>query len=286
MTAQRATRPSGRRLFLRQTALLTQRFFAIWRGDYLALLAMLGQSLLVAVLLGMVFGNLEDVANRPEHASEMGNLLFLMAVTSFWFGCNNAAKEIVKERAIYTRERDFNVRVGSYYCSKFLLLLLFSGLQALVLACVVQGWCGPPGSFAGKCLVLTSLAAAGVALGLAISAAAPTEEMAITLIPVAVIPQIILSGVIASLSGLSKNLAQTLITVYWGNRGLDALLTASQAKRAFDQGDLGASLLIVLAHALVFVLTALTVLSWQGRRAGVLSALLRRRKTSVSTRPA
>ena len=26
------------------------------------------------------------------------NLLFLLAVTSFWFGCNNAAKEIVKER--------------------------------------------------------------------------------------------------------------------------------------------------------------------------------------------
>ena len=47
------------------------------------------------------------------------NLLFLLAVTSFWFGCNNAAKEIVKERAIYTRERDFNVQVGSYYCSKF-----------------------------------------------------------------------------------------------------------------------------------------------------------------------
>jgi hypothetical protein len=112
--------------------------------------------------------------------------------------------------------------------------------------------------------------------------------MAITLIPVAVIPQIILSGVIASLSGLSKNLAQTLITVYWGNRGLDALLTESQFKRALitDQGDLIFSLLIVLAHALVFILTALVVLSWQGRRAGVLSALLRRRKTNVSTRAA
>ena len=49
-----------------------------------------------------------------------------------------------------------------------------------------------------------------IALGLAISAAAPTEEMAITLIPVAILPQIILSGVIAPLTGLSKFLAQTL----------------------------------------------------------------------------
>ena len=104
------------------------------------------------------------------------NLLFLLAVTSFWFGCNNAAKEIVKERTIYTRERDFNVQVGSYYCSKFLLIMLFSGLQVLVLAGIVKDWCDPPGAFAAQCLVLTCLAAAGVALGLAISAAAPTRK--------------------------------------------------------------------------------------------------------------
>jgi len=68
------------------------------------------------------------------------------------------------------------------------------------------------------------LAFTGVALGLAISAAAPTEEMAITLIPMAIIPQIILSGMIAPVEKLSKRLAEWLITVYWGNRGLDALL--------------------------------------------------------------
>src|SRR5205807_810612 len=46
------------RLYARQTVLLTRRYFAIWRGDYLALLAMFGQSLLVAVLLGILFGDL------------------------------------------------------------------------------------------------------------------------------------------------------------------------------------------------------------------------------------
>ena len=53
------------RLFLRQTVLLTRRYFAIWRGDYLALLAMLGQSFVVAVLLGILFGDLES--NRLDH---------------------------------------------------------------------------------------------------------------------------------------------------------------------------------------------------------------------------
>ena len=85
--------------------------------------------------------------------------------------------------------------------------MLFSGMQVVVLAGIVKSWCDPPGGFAEQWLVLTCLAAAGTALGLAISAAAPTEEMAITLIPVAILPQIILSGVIAPLEGLSKLLA-------------------------------------------------------------------------------
>ena len=187
-------------------------------------------------------------------------------MTSFWFGCNNAAKEIVKERAIYTRERDFNVNVGSYYCSKFLLLVLYSAVQGVVLAAIVKAWCHSPGNILEQCFLLTSLAAAGVALGLAISAAAPSEEMAITLIPVAVIPQIILAGVIAPLEGLSLFLAQTLITAYWGNRGLQALLLKDDVKALdLDQGALWGSALVVLLHAAVFVLVALGVLFWQGR---------------------
>jgi energy-coupling factor transporter ATP-binding protein EcfA2 len=265
-----------RRLFLRQTQILTRRYFAIWRVDYLALLIMLGQSILVAALLGILFGHLEpvshpstpgDLAAAAKYAVKSANLLFLLSVSCFWFGCNNAAKEIVKERPIYTRERDFNIQVGSYYCSKFLLIMLFSALQVLALASIVEVWCDPPGDFAGRCLVLTCLAAAGVALGLAISAAARTEEMAITLIPVAVLPQIILSGGVHPLDGLSQFLARTFITVYWGKRGLDALLTADQARQTgVEQGDFVTAVLVVLGHAGVFILAALTLLRRQGRR--------------------
>ncbi len=281
LTAPVRKRSEQARLFLRQAALLTRRYFAIWLGDYPSLLAMLGQSLLVAALLGILFGRLKDGKGPMDPASvefarKSVNLLFLLGVTSFWFGCNNAAKEIVKERSIYTRERDFNVRVGSYYCSKFLLLMLFSGLQALVLAGAVKFWCDPPGAFVGQCVLLTGLAAAGVALGLAISAAAATEEMAITLIPVAVIPQIILSGVIAPLEGLSKGLAQTFITVYWGNRGLDALLTEQQSKLAgLEQGSFMAAILVLCLHAGACVVVALGILWWQGRGARAVGALLR-----------
>jgi hypothetical protein len=91
--------------------------------------------------------------------------------------------------------------------------------------------------------------------------------MAITLIPLAVLPQIILSGVIAPLAGLSKSIAENLITAYWGNRGLDALLSADQAHAAgVDQGTLAGAVLVVLVHTGLLILAAFAVLPWQGRR--------------------
>lgn len=68
------------------------------------------------------------------------------------------------------------------------------------------------------------LSCAGTSLGLAISASAGSEEVAIALIPVAVIPQIILSGAIAPLSGLPHWLAMLGVTTYWGKLGFDQLL--------------------------------------------------------------
>jgi ABC-type multidrug transport system ATPase subunit/pSer/pThr/pTyr-binding forkhead associated (FHA) protein len=269
-----------RRMLLRQTTLLTRRYAAILMGDYLSLLAMAGQALVVAVLLGLLFGDLGTVKNPPDHANRSVSLMFLLAVSSFWFGCNNAAKEIVKERTIYTRERDFNLLVGSYYASKLLLLTIFSCLQAVLLFVIVRAWCNPPGSFASELMVLLALALGGVTLGLAISAFAATEEMAITLIPMAVIPQIILSGAISPLDGTSKVLALVGVSTYWGKRGMDACLPESVAKavppRGLEQHSTGVALLMLLTHAAVCVAAALAMLYWQNRRRGGLTALLRR----------
>src|SRR5262249_51214195 len=55
-------------------------------------------------------------------------LLFMLSVVMLWFGCNNACREIVKEEAIYTRERGVNLRVGPYLASKFLVLTVITTL--------------------------------------------------------------------------------------------------------------------------------------------------------------
>jgi ABC-type multidrug transport system ATPase subunit len=266
-------------LFFRQTSLLTRRYLAIWCGDPLSLLALAGQSLVVALLLGLLFGDLTKVTPEPVQALRTVNLFFLLAVSSFWFGCNCSAKEIVKERTIAVRERDFNVLVSSYYTSKLLVLLLFSSVQTLLLFCIVLSACGPPGDYPLlECGLLLALTAAGVTLGLTLSALAPTEEMAVTLIPLWIIPQIILSGIIAPLEGLSKTLAQALITTYWGNRGLNGLLPDNVAKAGdlFPQPSAGLALLVVLGHCAFFMIVALLILWLQKWRVKGVAGLFRK----------
>ncbi len=303
--------------FVRQAFVLTGRYFALWRRDLSSLMAMGGQSLVVALLLAVVFGDVGSMptdpsseekevaqllaragkppaagekkeANRAERekAARTVNLLFLLAVSSFWFGCNNAAKEIVKERTIFVRECDFNLKPGSYYLSKLVVLWGFSFIQVALLFGVTSAVCHPPGNAVGQLVLLLTLSAAGTALGLLISTLAPSEEMAITLIPMVIIPQIILSGVIAPLSGLGKGLALAAVTTYWGKQGMDALLPsdiadAARASKVAEDGSFAVALLVLVAHTLAFIAATLVVMTLRGRSAAMKLHTLRKAITRV-----
>ena len=66
-------------------------------------------------------------------------LLFMIVIVVLWFGCNTAAKEIVKEEAIYGRERAVNLGILPYLSSKFLLLSVVTLIQAFLLLAIIYG---------------------------------------------------------------------------------------------------------------------------------------------------
>jgi ABC-type multidrug transport system permease subunit len=201
-----------------------------------------------------------------ERARLTVNLLFLLNVSCFWFGCNNAAKELVKERVIYSRERAFNLRIDSYYVSKFVVLVLIALIQVGLLLGIVQPWCGPPGGIAWQGFVLALLAIAGTVLGLLLSALARTEEVAVALVPIAVIPQIILAGVIAKLSGLGQAVAESVITARWGERALEALLPSADLDLLhLNRAEYRWQVAVMAAHIVLFSSATLLALGWQSR---------------------
>jgi ABC-type multidrug transport system ATPase subunit len=108
-------------------AFLTQlaRLRDITVSDRLALLYLLAQPVLIALLIGWVA---EDYVLR----------LFLCLVAVLWFGCSNGAQQIVKERPVFTREKICGVGSNPYLLSKYGLHGLVTAAQGLLLFLVAQ----------------------------------------------------------------------------------------------------------------------------------------------------
>ncbi len=307
----RSTRWSPRELptAFRQFQLLLRRNAAIQWADKRAVAMMLGQSLFIAALLVWLFGDIssldatdearrlveltapgitwEDLDSFPETQQEYlaeaeeakrmdrsSKLLFLLCISCIWFGCNNAAKAIVKERAIYGKERDVGLKVPSYYGSKLALLGLLSGLQASLLFWIVSVFTQLGGDLAEQWLLLFLSAVTGVAMGLAISAVATSEDVAVTIVPMALIPQIIMAGLIAPLLNYTREFSQVCIPAYWSYQGLLQTLEISlqERLREADYLVLGTNWTsstvccgVLTAYVVVFSLVSLGVLYWGDR---------------------
>jgi hypothetical protein len=171
-------------------------------------------------------------------------LIFLIVIIVLWFGCNNAAKEIVKEDAIYSRERAVNLGLLPYLASKFLVLSFITILQTLLLmGCIYGtlevfgwyfGWSVPFADYRLDYLpqfgVLAVLSMTGVALGLLLSACVSSPDQANALLPYVLIPQIILGGGILPIKGGPLHiLAELLSPAYWGYRAVQRGATTMPA---------------------------------------------------------
>jgi ABC-type multidrug transport system ATPase subunit len=174
-------------------------------------------------------------------------LLFILAMVVLWFGCNNAAKEIVKEEAIYSRERAVNLGIIPYITSKFVVLAAVTALHAFLLMALVLGvlyllplmLTGHTAPHPDHLLpflpllgVFVLLSMTGVALGLLLSACVSTPDRANALLPYVLIPQMILGGGFLAVNhGMMYWLAVLFSPVYWAYRA--AHLGAASLPAAF-----------------------------------------------------
>ena len=206
-----------------------------------------------------------EVAKRADYSSK---LLFLLCITCIWFGCNNSAKEIVKERDIYDKERDVGLNVFSYYGSKLTLLGVFSVVQTSLLYWGVRCVTKLGGEVPEQWLLLSLASLSGVAMGLAISAIANTEDLAATIVPISLIPQIIFAGLIAPLLHYTREFSQVVISAYWAYQGLLGSLETPLEERLRDADNLtlGSEWTLALiccilsAHVVAFAVVAVLAL--------------------------
>jgi ABC transport system ATP-binding/permease protein len=161
----------------------------------------------------------------PGPGADAQKVLFIMAFATVLFGCINGAREIVKEAAIYKRERAVNLGILPYMFSKIVVLGMLCLFQSAVLVLVVelgeplqQGIFWPPVLETYITLFLTSLA--GLMIGLAISAMAPNNDRAISLVPIILIPQVIFSGAIIPLKDWFTQILASIFPTRWAMAAL------------------------------------------------------------------
>jgi ABC transport system ATP-binding/permease protein len=202
----KATPPARRRAAvtdsLRQWKTLAQRYFEVLSRDKFNLLILFGQAPIIAVLTFLVVGD-KDPRDFPY---------FVLALVAVWFGTSIAAREIIRERAVYSRERMVNLAILPYICSKLVVLSLIVGLQCVLLFASLKllqfAGLKIPGQLYGVTqlgvMILTAMV--GIALGLLISAFVRTSEMATSLVPLILIPQILFCGLV----GVPKNISRVV----------------------------------------------------------------------------
>jgi ABC-type multidrug transport system ATPase subunit/pSer/pThr/pTyr-binding forkhead associated (FHA) protein len=157
----------------------------------------------------------------PESGFDAQKYLFIMAFAAMMFGCINGAREIVKEAPIYRRERTVNLGIGPYMFSKIVILGILCLVQSAILVFAVnavapiqQGILLPAPLEVYITMALTSLA--GLMIGLTVSALAPNNDRAVSLIPIILIPQVIFSGLLFNLDGPFLQTIGALFAVRWG----------------------------------------------------------------------
>ena len=183
--AQAQTR--GRKFSLRQFTTLLQRTWELKFSDRAQTLLLFGQAPLVALLVALM-------ASSPNQVQT----IFMAMFSSLWFGCSNAVREIVDEQTIYRRERQTGLKIPSYILSKLTILSLVAFVQcfSVVLICLlVNHALSLTLPEAGAAILIMFLVAVnGSLIGLLISSLVSTPEKALTLFPLVLIPELLLSG--------------------------------------------------------------------------------------------
>ena len=245
--------PRGRDSLFRQLFILGRRQFDLVRNDVRTLFVLLVMMPLIGLLFMLVSQNtafvgrpvteatlradllaglnvVDEAGFQAEHVGEKAeylplqdaaNLVTMLGLALTQAGTFGAAYEIVKERAIFQREKSVNLQSGAYVLSKALVLGCFAVIQVasvlMVLGLKLDLSFAPilrlfPSGVLELFVTLLVAVVASIMFGLFISAIVPSQDVVLYVILVQLFAQIILSG---TLFPLENNPASKLVVSYW-----------------------------------------------------------------------
>ena len=185
-----AAKPHAKGFSLHQFSVLVRRSWELKFGDRSQILLLFLQAPIVALLVAMMAGEPNQIQT-----------IFMAMFASLWFGCSNAVREIVDEQTIYRRERQTGLKIPSYIFSKLFVLSFVALAQCFSVLVILLMWTPAhpalslsPVEIVGGLALMFLVAVNGTLIGLVISSLVSTPEKALTLFPLVLIPELLLSG--------------------------------------------------------------------------------------------
>ena len=205
--------------FFKQLVLLSQRYFQLISRDLVNLSLALLTAPIGISLLRVAVRDQDPLIGAPEAtlAPLAMRVLFVFTCAAIWVGLATSLQEIVKESAIYLRERLVNLGLFAYLGSKVFILSGLAVLQTILMVGVILiAFKDPEPSLiswtVGVSITTFLTLLSCLSLGLVVSAIVKNGSQANSALPLLLLPQIIFSGVLFKMEGAASKFSWLMLS--------------------------------------------------------------------------
>jgi ABC transport system ATP-binding/permease protein len=166
---------------------------------------------LLAVILGFFTKNFVLEDEVPKYIfSDNTNLpafLFMSVIVALFMGMVISAEEIFKDRKLLKREKFLDLSRSSYLFSKITILFIISALQTLIFVLISSYMLEIKGMHVYYWLILFTASCWANLVGLIISSGLNSVVTIYILVPIILVPQMLLSGVVVDFDKMHNKIA-------------------------------------------------------------------------------
>lgn len=212
--------PHKKKSSFKQLIILIKRYIKLIANDVQQLILLFAQAPIVAVLLALV--STEDLYSSYDDTKA---ILFSLGCASIWLGLMNSVQEICKEKVILQKEHMSDLKLSTYLLSKFIVQGLLAFIQATLMVYIFQKMVGSSSnsilidSYWDIQIICFLSILCSAALGLCISAIVKNANIAMSIIPLILVPQLLFSGMLFKLEGITEFISN-FILCRWSVEGL------------------------------------------------------------------
>jgi ABC transport system ATP-binding/permease protein len=216
----------------KQFIVFTKRDVLSKIADTQYLLVTLLEAPILVFFLAFLIRYFDKSIKNPHYTlydnSNLPTYIFMSVIIAIFMGLTVSAEEIIKDRKILKREAFLNLSWNSYLMSKVFVQFAISAVQAFTFVLVGNSIIEIKGMLFEYWLILFSCWAGANMIGLVISDSFKAVVTIYILIPILVIPQFILSGVMIKFEKLNPDISSPVsipiygefITARWGYEAL------------------------------------------------------------------